>query len=1095
MTHSNRISRALFPVVFFLSAAGAGASGLENLLPCPSFEKDVNEDGLADGWDANIHQGATGRFSLDAGHKRHGNVAQHIEHTNDSTEWVRASAEPIPAKGERAYHAEGWVRADGAWSVLLYEFFTTEGKAYRTHQIASGKATDWVRVGKTVTTETDASHFKLSLITIGKGEAWFDDFSLVALEDVPSLRILPLPVAPAIDGVLDDKAWGHAVVIDGLFLLGGNGERAEPGCAVRIGFHEGMLYVGWRNQEPRMADLVLSEPAGWQDDTVEVFLAPEEGEGVYYQFGLTAAGAVLEDHRLSQPGTGYYVDWYSAQTTARVAPTLPCVAAARKGDDHWTGEMAIDVAQASERLRPGQIWRLQLARSRKLRDLVQNSCWAYTPGETFHQPDRFGRTVFPLYGRATPEIITSPEPVPPTQLRVIPCPQKLTPGVGAPRRLTSPLRIAVATVDKPSAVAHVLVGIFAKMGLDTRLTAASSEQEADIVLGAPPDHAGLKSLGVALKDAGPALEPWQVSEAYALDTTGKAIALCATGERGLLYGVQTLRQLLHCDGQTVWLQPARVLDWPDLEWRGWHLIGPEDSRSLTSAKRVIDVLAALKMNWVAFQIDNRLQYTRDPDLACEGAPTKAELAALVRYAEGYLMEVIPMTQCWSHFSRFLGKQKYRHLAEIQQPEPEARRKYWNYCPRHPDTHPMLFGMIEEQLECFPHARFFHCGLDEITFEPIGVCERCKGTPGGELLAEEVKRLHTFLAGKGLTMCMWGDQLLVEHNGKAPYNTADALPKLPRDIVIFDWHYSAWQEFPSVKFFKDQGFPVIASGWYEPLNVTTLSQTARDQGVMGYGGTTWYGIDKIRSEIRLMCGMTLSAENTWSAAKPTVDRITYEPAEIFRHLWEDKPAPRPQSYALIDLSNYANRRLADTQMRLGWLGLGPDSDLSALPTGRQWFGGVPFAVPPAGNNQCLVLAGDGDNERLFPLRAWQVPVNIRARKLAFLQTCSRPERFSRHIYDRRRVNPSKVVRYLVRYSDDQTEEVTLNWNREISDWNSQLGSAYARTGWRGKTRNGALARVEVFEWLNPRPEVTIRALDIISLQSTVRPVVLGITAMQ
>ena len=46
-------------------------------------------------------------------------------------------------------------------------------------------------------------------------------------------------------------------------------------------------------------------------------------------------------------------------------------------------------------------------------------------------------------------------------------------------------------------------------------------------------------------------------------------------------------------------------------------------------------------------------------------------------------------------------------------------------------------LIEEQLECYPQAKWFHVGLDEITFEPFGVCERCKGTSCGELLAEDV----------------------------------------------------------------------------------------------------------------------------------------------------------------------------------------------------------------------------------------------------------------------------------------------------------------------------------------------------------------------
>ncbi len=247
-------------------------------------------------------------------------------------------------------------------------------------------------------------------------------------------------------------------------------------------------------------------------------------------------------------------------------------------------------------------------------------------------------------------------------------------------------------------------------------------------------------------------------------------------------------------------------------------------------------------------------------------------------------------------------------------------------------------------------------------------------------------------------------------------------------------------------------------------------------------------------MRLLTGMPLTAENAWSSGNPAIGEIAYRPAEVFQDLWDGEPA-EGSSYALIDLRNYANRTFADSDLQLGWLGLGAENDLSAMPTGRQWLAGIPFDVIPAGRKQCLVLGKDGDNERAFPVRAWQIPMNVKAKELAFLQTCSRPARFARHIYDRQRVNPGKIVRYVVHYADDERAEIALKWNVRISDWNSQLGSAYGRTGWQGKTASGAIARVEVLRWTNPRPEVKIRALDIVSLQSTVRPVVLGVTAVQ
>ncbi|NBK24505.1 MAG: hypothetical protein EOM68_21065, partial [Spirochaetia bacterium] len=168
--------------------------------------------------------------------------------------------------------------------------------------------------------------------------------------------------------------------------------------------------------------------------------------------------------------------------------------------------------------------------------------------------------------------------------------------------------------------------------------------------------------------------------------------------------------------------------------------------------------------------------------------------------------------------------------------------------------------------------------------------------------------------------MWGDQLLVEHNGKPPYNTAEALPKMPRDIIIFDWHYGAQESFPSLAFFKQQGFEVIASGWYEPLNVTEFAWETKQNDLLGYGGTTWFAIDRIRNEIRLATGIPLSAEFAWSPRQPVLAELGFEPAAVFRQFYDD-PVPPPAAFLPIDLGSSANRRLADNEEHTGWLGLG------------------------------------------------------------------------------------------------------------------------------------------------------------------------------
>jgi len=1065
-----RRGRAIAAGVFL---AGAAALAADGLLRNGSFEK-ADAKGLPVGWQGEVRAGAEGRFEL-VPEAHDGALALHIVHANDSKEWVRVSQEPIPVRPGARLLVDGWLKAQGPWQVLLYEFVA--GGTYTSKSLASGKATDWQRLRQVITLGPNAHHLKLSLIVPGKGEAWFDGVGIADLEQPPRLRIPLLSAVPTLDGDVGEAAWRGAAVVDGFFALGGQGASPSQDTRVRLGMADGKLWLAWECAEARVAEQRVSAPPGWGDDTVEVFLC-EPGQQATHHLGVTPAGGTLAQVIEADAGAALSVDWFSTRVTADrpAAPELPPYAsAARRQAGRWTAEMAITLqGQAGTAGRP---WRLQLARSRKVADLEENSTWTLTPGDRFRVPDRFAYVVLATAGDAAPaeRVVAAPAWVAPRTARIVPAPRQVRWNDGDALAMDGTVRLAAE--GEAAAPARVLLERFLRTEPGLQTAAAGN---AAVTLRIEP----LK-LPAGLAD-------WQRAEAYTLDVDDQGVLIRAEASRGALYGVQTLRQMATVNAGRLYVPRASIADWPEMRWRGWHLTGPETSAALPDAKRVIDLLAALKLNWVAFQIDNRLRYERDPRLARgPDAPTKAELRDLVTYAQSLGMEVIPMTQCWSHFNYFLSKEAFRHLAEVPNPPEKVEHRFWNYCPRHPETHPMLFGMIEEQLECFPGATMFHVGLDEITFEPIGKCERCQGTSGGVLLAEEIGRLHDFLKAKGLRMGMWGDQLLVDHNGKY-FQTAEALPQVPRDVVIFDWHYNAGDAFPSVAFFKDKGFEVVACGWYEPQNVTGFSAEAYRNGILGYGGTTWYGIDRIRHEVRLMTGIALTGEAVWSRQPVDLAALPYRPAEVYQDLWE-RPAGAAR-YLSVDLSAFANRRLTDRPEQPGWMGLGPQHDLASLPTGRQWFAGVPFEVLPGTGAQCLMLAAAKDTEGAFPEDAWEIPVGTRAEALVFLQTGSRPERFARHIYDRAKINPGRIGTYVVRYADGETEEQPLQWNVTLADWNSQLGSAYGRAAWTGRTAGGALARLEALTWRNPHPEKVIAALDVVSTRSSVRPVLLAVTAV-
>jgi len=176
-------------------------------------------------------------------------------------------------------------------------------------------------------------------------------------------------------------------------------------------------------------------------------------------------------------------------------------------------------------------------------------------------------------------------------------------------------------------------------------------------------------------------------------------------------------------------------------------------------------------------------------------------------------------------------------------------------------------------------------------------------------------------------------------------------------------------------------------------------------------------------------------------------------------------PRVQ-YTTIDISAAANRGLKDEKARdgIGWKDWGPDSDLSAFPTGRVTFNGVPFQVPEGRHNAIVLRPA----KRWLPALAELpdkvvIPVNrSRVAGLWFLQTGGWT------------YGSKTFARREIRYADGASETIRLS-GLNFADWNIVRDSFLderpdTRTlpAWTGATKRWPVVRVYQQLWLNPAP---------------------------
>ena len=109
-------------------------------------------------------------------------------------------------------------------------------------------------------------------------------------------------------------------------------------------------------------------------------------------------------------------------------------------------------------------------------------------------------------------------------------------------------------------------------------------------------------------------------QAYLLEVAPNGVTVTASGRDGRLNARKTLDQLVKLGGGTA---PAcRIVDWPELKWRGFMLDVGRNYLDVPSLKDMLDVMAAYKLNLFHWHLTEyfawRLQSKRYPQLAKGG---------------------------------------------------------------------------------------------------------------------------------------------------------------------------------------------------------------------------------------------------------------------------------------------------------------------------------------------------------------------------------------------------------------------------------------------------------------------------------------------
>jgi len=325
---------------------------------------------------------------------------------------------------------------------------------------------------------------------------------------------------------------------------------------------------------------------------------------------------------------------------------------------------------------------------------------------------------------------------------------------------------------------------------------------------------------------------------YRLAVKEEEILLSASDLRGMVYGAEVLLKLYR-DGV---FPVCKVEDQPYRSFRGVHLYLPAEEQMEFTKRLIKYVLSPSGYNYIIMEICGAMQFDSHPEINRAYVEAREKHAAglwpalphgsvgggkivskaatrdLIDYAERFGIEVIPEIQSLGHVQfmtlahpeiaeRAIEGEKAddtdARLADV----PPSQFYAHCFCPSNPKSYEILFHIADEIIDTFRPKKYVHMGHDEIY--QIGVCPVCSKRDPADILAEDVNKLHDYLAAKGLKLILWGDMF----QPVTKYLTSAAIDKIPKDILFLDfiWYFHLTKDIE--KNLLEKGFSVAVGNLY------------------------------------------------------------------------------------------------------------------------------------------------------------------------------------------------------------------------------------------------------------------------------------------
>ncbi|MDY7394236.1 glycoside hydrolase family 20 zincin-like fold domain-containing protein [Aureibaculum sp. 2210JD6-5] len=311
------------------------------------------------------------------------------------------------------------------------------------------------------------------------------------------------------------------------------------------------------------------------------------------------------------------------------------------------------------------------------------------------------------------------------------------------------------------------------------------------------------------------------NQGYKLTISKNQIQITGKDKAGLFYGFKTLEQLLQdAKEQDVYLPECSITDFPLLSYRSVHLDIKHHLEKTDYYYQLIDKLASYKVNGIIVEMEDKLKYERQPEIASADALSIGEWKKLSDYAKERHIEISPLIQGLGHASFILKHEKYKHLRD----DPKSD---WAFNPLDPETYEVQFDFYLDAIAATPHGKYLHIGGDE-----VHTTGRNSGKSSLELQLMWLNKVCKFAEEHNRIPIFWDDMPLkladvykpmfdVNLNqqevdsiwAKNEHKLSQFLPLFPKNCIYMRWNYNNSEALGNAKameWFRNHGMEVMGA---------------------------------------------------------------------------------------------------------------------------------------------------------------------------------------------------------------------------------------------------------------------------------------------